>query len=236
MRKVLAAVTSAVLAGSAMVVATPPVAAKTTYKACVKKSTGEVRFLVGKKKKKKKCKKGWKKVSWTKAGPKGGPGVSGPTGATGPRASMGTVVDRDGAVVGEALTTLNAPIALFIVRIDGGTFLYYGNGWLVPTGGVYYKDAACTGTAYDRAGSIQERDLVLASPSERRVYRVSSPTLGPSSAFRFAGTAEAVTNVQFYYRDDAGACVATGALFTGYAMPLTPVSAPPDHPGPLQVV
>ncbi len=46
---------------------------------------------------------------------------------------MGTVVDRDGAVVGEALTTLNPPIASFIVRIDGGTFFYYGNGWLLPT-------------------------------------------------------------------------------------------------------
>ncbi len=101
---------------------------------------------------------------------------------------------------------------------------------------MYYKDAACAGTAYDRAGSIQERDLLLASPSERRVYRVSSPTLGPSSAWRFAGTSEAVTNVQFYYRDDVGACLGAGPLFTGYALPLTSVAAPPDHPGPLKIV
>ena len=219
-----------------MVVATPPVAAKTTYKACVKKSTGEVRFLVGKKKKKKKCKKGWKKVSWTKAGPKGGPGAPGPTGATGPRASMGTVVDRDGAVVGEALTTLNLPIATFIVRIDGGTYFYYGNGWLFPTDTVYYKDAACAGTAYDRADSAEERDLVLASPSERRVYRVTSPTLGPSSAWRFAGTSEAVTNVQFYARDDVGACLGAGPAVHGLRAPADFRGGAARPPGPLKIV
>ena len=47
----------------------------------MKKSTGDVRVLLGKKKK---CKKGWKKVSWTKAGPTGKSGVSGGPGATGP--------------------------------------------------------------------------------------------------------------------------------------------------------
>ncbi|HPE11224.1 MAG: hypothetical protein H6524_04015 [Actinobacteria bacterium] len=235
MRKLLAAATSAVLAGSAMVVVTPPVAAKTTYKACVKKSTGDVRVLLGKKKKKK-CKKGWKKVSWTKAGPTGKSGSPGSPGATGPRTSMGTVIDGNGAVVGESLSTLPVSITAFIVRIDGGIFFYYPNGTLLPTDTVYFKDAACAGTAYARASSPNERDLLLASPSYRTVYRVGSPTLGPATAYRFDSTSESVTNVQFYSRGSDGVCAASGGVYTGYTVPLVPVTAPPDHPGPLKVV
>ncbi|MEZ5158158.1 MAG: hypothetical protein R2687_04910 [Candidatus Nanopelagicales bacterium] len=236
MRKLLAAATSAVLAGSAMVAVTPPVAAKTTYKACVKKSTGDVRLLLGKKKKKKKCKKGWKKVSWTKAGPTGKSGSPGGPGAAGAKASMGTVIDGNGAVVGEALSTLPISFTAFIVRIDGGVFFYYPNGWLLPTETVYFKDAACVGTPYARADSPQTRDLLLASPAYRTVYRASSPTLGPATAYRYGTTSEQVTNVQFYARGSNGACAASGGVFTGYAVPLIQVTAPPDHPGPLRVV
>ncbi len=236
MRKLLAAATSAVLAGSAMVAVTPPVAAKTTYKACVKKSTGEVRLLLGKKKKKKKCKKGWKKVSWTKAGPAGNSGSPGGPGAAGAKASMGTVIDGNGAVVGESLSTLPVGFTLFVVRIDGGTFFYYPNGWLLSTETVYFKDAGCAGTAYARTSSPDDRDLLLASPTVSDVYRATSPTFGPATAYRFGTTSESVTNVQFYSRDSNGVCAVAGGLFTGYAVPLTPVSAPPDHPGPLKIV
>jgi hypothetical protein len=235
MRKLLAAATSAVLAGSAMVAITPPVAAKTTYKACVKKSTGDVRLLLGKNKKKK-CKKGWKKVSWTKAGPRGKSGSPGGPGDVGAKGSMGTVVDGNGAVVGESLTTLPIGFTAFIVRIDGGNFFYYPNGWLLPTDTVYFKDAGCAGTAYTRTSSPDTRDLLLASPAYRMVYRATSPTLGPSTAYRFGTTSESVTNVQFYARGSNGVCAASGGVFTGYAVPLIQVTAPPDHPGPLKVV
>ena len=64
---------SVLVAGSAAV----PAQAK-TVKACVKKSTGELRILTGCKKK---CKKGWKKISWNQkgdTGPQGEPGCAGP--------------------------------------------------------------------------------------------------------------------------------------------------------------
>ena len=113
---------------------------------------------------------------------------------------------------------------------------YYPNGTLLPTDTVYFKDAACAGTAYARASSPNERDLLLASPSYRTVYRVGSPTLGPATAYRFDSTSESVTNVQFYSRGSDGVCAASGGVYTGYTVPLVPVTAPPDHPGPLKVV
>lgn len=124
---------------------------------------------------------------------------------------MGTVIDGNGAVVGESLSTLPVSITAFIVRIDGGIFFYYPNGTLLPTDTVYFKDAACAGTAYARASSPNERDLLLASPSYRTVYRVGSPTLGPATAYRFDSTSESVTNVQFYSRGSDGVCAASGA-------------------------
>ena len=64
---------SVLVAGSAAV----PAQAK-TVKACVKKSTGELRILTGSKTK---CKKGWKKISWNQkgdTGPQGNQGAQGP--------------------------------------------------------------------------------------------------------------------------------------------------------------
>lgn len=237
MRKTLAVTTTLVLAGSVLTVAAPPVTAAKTYKACVKKSTGETRILLGKKKQKKwKCKKGWKRATWTKAGPSGTPGTPGNPGPTGARSTLGTVVDANGAVVGESLSTLAVPgMVQFVIRIDGGTYVYFPNGWLLTAGNVTYSDAACATAPFTRFSTSGERDLGLSDAGYRVVYRSANPTLGPASAYRLVGTSQPVVNAQHYERNELGVCTAEGALFTGYVLPLTSVPAPPDRPGPLMI-
>ena len=93
MKRIVTIASVAALTAAGMSVAQPATAAK-KYTACVKKSTGEMRLLLGKKKK---CKKGWKKTSWTKAGPRGGKGAHGVPGQAN---SIGIVVDANGALVG----------------------------------------------------------------------------------------------------------------------------------------
>ncbi|MEZ5184900.1 MAG: hypothetical protein R2720_04070 [Candidatus Nanopelagicales bacterium] len=232
MRRVLAAVTSVFLAGSAMAVTSPPAVAKSTYKACVKKSTGEMRLLLGKKKK---CKKGWKKLTWTKAGPTGKAGLPGVNGQNGQRATLGTVVDATGTQVGEAMGTWSLGFTMIVVRIDGGDFYYLDSGILMPNISIYFSDATCSGAAFVRTNQADQVAGMVSSPTARVVYRKTTPNLGPSSAYRFAGTSQAVTNAVHYSLGSDGTCTLLAA-FTGFTVALTPVVAPPDRPGPLRIV
>jgi hypothetical protein len=229
-RTIAVSVTAALVAASGVVASQPAGAAK-TYTACVKKSTGEVRLLLGKSKK---CKKGWKKTKWTKSGPQGAKGPDGPTGSAN---SLGTVVDGTGAVVGQSMGSPGFPYLYFSVLIDGGAYTYSPNGWLIPvTAPPYYDNASCTGTPFVAAADTEELGLVRSDSTLRVVYRPSTPALGAASAYRLSGEVTSVLNASQWYLNDSGTCTAGGAPFTGYRLPLTSVPAPPDRPGPLKVV
>ena len=229
MRKMIATGAAAALVGAAGLAVAEPAAAAKKYTACVKKSSGEMRLLLGKSKK---CKKGWKKTTWTKAGPTGSKGPGGPGGAAN---SFGYVVDAKGVVVGQALGSFSLPIPVFMVSIDGGQYVYYPNGWLVGPTSVYYDNAACTGTPFTVASDALERDWILQDTGLRAVQRTLEPTLGPASAFKPDGTASSVLNLSRWWLNQSGVCTADMS-FTGYRLPLTSVPAPPDHPGPLRLV
>lgn len=229
MKKTIAVAALTAMVASTAVLSSGPASAAKKYTACVKKSTGEVRLLVGGTKK---CKKGWKKTTWKKAGPRG---AKGPDGAAGAANSLGTVVDGNGQVVGQALGMLSMGVTLFQVRIDGGVYEYAGNGWLIPKEPeAYYDNATCAGDPFATANDSMALSLIQNDPSLRIVYRAMEPTMQPASAWRVQGSPTAVINVNRWGRDYTGACVAATPL-TGYRIPLTPVTPPPDHPGPLRI-
>lgn len=238
MRKLLAAATSAVLAGSAMVAVTPPVAAKTTYKACVKKSTGDVRLLLGKKKKKKKCKKGWKRYVWNQ---KGVPGPAGTDGKDGTPAPALSVKDKNGDVVGGFLGLYPAApvLSLLMVLWEGGAWTYLPGGQLYPLGGgsPKYTDNTCAGPGFIDVSSPEALQLVLTSAGGpgRFVYRPTNPSLGPAEGFALTTTNSPYTG-NLWERDDTGTCVLDGGSpFTTTLVQLEKVPAPPDVPGPLTI-
>lgn len=208
---------------------TEPAAAAKNYTACVKKSTGEVRLMLGKPKK---CKKGWKKTTWSKRGPKG---AKGPDGSPGPANSFGNVVDADGTLIGRSMGSPAYPLPMFVVEIDGGRFIYYPNGWLLPFGPTYFDNASCTGSRFTLVGDNEVRDTILGDPNLRLVDRSSEPTLGPAKAFKADGTATSVANLQNWRLNSSGVCTAE-PNYTGYRIPLTEVPAPPDYKGPLRLV
>jgi len=229
MKKMITIAAAAVVATGGLAVTQPATAAK-KYTACVKKSSGEMRLLLGKQKK---CAKGWKKTTWTKAGPRG---AKGSVGATGAANSFGTVVDGGGATVGEGFSaTFVGPYPLFVVRIDGGTFTYLGNGWLYPQNPpVEYDNAACTGSPFIESDDPILTAYLTSDSSYRAVSRTFSPTLGPATAWKPTGQKTAVVAAPNWYRNESGVCTA-GAAFTGDRVALVQVPAPPDVPGPLRL-
>ncbi len=230
MNKLIASTAAMALVGAAGLAVAEPASAAKKYTACVKKSNGELRLLQGKTKK---CGKGWKKIKWTKAGPKGSTGSTGPVGSPN---SLGNVVDANGAVVGVAVGQFSFPVTVFFVRVDGGDFAYYPNGWLVPIGSYpLYDNATCTGTPFLAANDAWERDALAQDSSFRVVYRTSSsPTLGPTSAYKLDGTSTPVLNLATWQRDFAGNCEAASSE-TGFRLPLSSVPAPADYVGPLRM-
>jgi hypothetical protein len=212
-----------------------PAQAKTVV-ACVKKSNGKVKVLTTKKKQMKKCKKGWKKVSWNQTGATGPTGPVGPTGAQGPSQ---LVKDGTGKPLGKFLGIYPAGLPIISVLIDGGAYLYYPDGKVLPLGGASpsFKTNTCNGTPYVESTSAQTTAFLVGSVGgpTRVVYRPSSPTLGPTSAWAFTATTENAVNVQTYALNNAGVCTAEVGLFTGTLITLQQVTAPPDVPGPLTI-
>ncbi len=229
MKRLAATLAAFAMVGTSAVAVAQPASAAKKYTACVKKKTGEVRIVTGKKK----CKKGWKKRSWTKAGPTGSKGADGPSGSAN---TFGLVVDADGAVVGRAFGTFPAPITIFPVLRDGGLYIYYPNGWLVPLSATpYYDNAACTGVPFLTVTTSLERDAILQDSTTRVVYRpLSEVSVGPASAYKPDGTSTSVLNQARWELDDDGVCQAE-VTFTGYRLPLVSVAAPPDFKGPLRL-
>lgn len=224
--------TIALLAGMALFLPATgmqPAAAAKTYKACVKKSNGKVVMLSGKKK----CKKGWKRVTWSKSAPAG---AQGPQGTTGQTSYLGELVDATGARVGDLVGSFGATgITLFFVRIADGDWIYLSNGWLFwQSATIYYDNASCSGSGFLASSDQLEAQWAATSQQTRLAYRVTSPTLGPATGFKPSGTYESVTALPRWSRDETGTCGPQSNL-TGWRVPLVEVPAPPDYVGPLTI-
>lgn len=203
-----------------------------TVTACVKKKNGKVKILTTKKKQKKKCQKGWKKVSWNQTG---SPGPQGPTGPAGTQGPSQIVKDGIGNTVGKYLGLFPAGVAVMSVLVDGGAYLYYPDGKLIGNTSPYFKTMTCTGTPYVKSSSPQMTLLYVDSAGgpSRLAYRKSNPTLGPASAYAFTRTTE-VVNQTLYSWSETGLCTNVGN-HNGTIVALQQVTAPADVPGPLTI-
>lgn len=221
------------LAGGAILV--QPASGAATYRACVKKSTGEMRMMT---KGMTKCKKGWKKLTWTKSGPAGNPGATGGQGSTGGSAYLGVVVDGNGTVIGKSLggAPVAPPLILFPVLIDGGAYSYLADGHLYPVGSPLYTDAACATAPFLPADDLEELSLFGGSTLNRFVYRPTATDWGPARAFKATGATGVVINAPTYGFSSAGVCELDDPLYTGYRLELTEIAAPADRPAPLRIL
>ncbi|MEI2644219.1 MAG: hypothetical protein V9G10_18445 [Candidatus Nanopelagicales bacterium] len=226
-KRLLAIGTSAAM-GVALLVGVSAPAPAATVKACVKKKSGEVRILT----KKKKCKAGWKKISWNQKGATGNPG---PQGNQGPAP---VVKDGNGNVLGKLLGLYPAGITILFVEINGGIFLYTSNGQVLPLASqsADFLNNTCTGTPVLQASSTETERLFTQSAGgpARVTYRQMTPALGVIRSWAFTTTAQSV-NQQLYKWDSSNNCVPDGAVYNGRVVVLQEVAAPQDVPGPLTI-
>lgn len=239
MKKLAALVCGTALVAGGMVVATPASpAGAATVKACVNKKSGDIRFLTGTKKRK--CKKGWKKITWNQQGAQGPQGPQGNTGATGPKM---VAKDGSGNVIGPLASVYPIGGAYFSILVNGGVYLYEPSGRVVPVITPVYKQADCSGTPYVDTTSAETRDIYVAGvgSSARFTYRATTPTWGATSAYAMSGSSESnvapAPAIALYERDSSGTCVLESAAFNGYLITLTPQASPPaDVTGPITIV
>ncbi len=153
------------------------------------------------------------------------------------------VLNRNGSVLGAyAGSYPAAPFAIFQVLVDGGLYLYYGSGQLLPlgSGSPSFKNNTCTGTAYFETDQ-DSFDFIfskLAGGPSRVVYRTATGpmTLGPISAWKYTKTSQDVVGQNVWELDSGGNCVVSGSSpYTGVLGRLKSVPAPPDGVGPLKI-
>lgn len=220
---------SMVLAAAASLCLMPTVPASgKTMSACVHKKTGEMRM-------KKKCAKGWKKITWNRTGPTG---PQGPQGATGEAGPSYMVRDKNGAVVGKFMNIRYLDPPQLRLERDGAWWNYdMAKGQLQPTGTAVYTTVDCTGTAYSY---VQPADLAywlsFVGGSGRIVERRLVPT-GAAKAFALSSTVIPVAGATSLYSvDTASGCgPLTSASAGEYLIVLAAVPTPPDAAGPLSV-
>lgn len=231
MRRIKALLAVVTLLMPATALSSAPASAAKTYAACVNKTSGKTVLA-----RKGKCKKGWKKITWTK---QGATGSQGPQGGTGPRGSLGQVYDGNGVRVGEFLGYYGQSyVGFFLVRIDGADWPFLSNGWLYMDGAdISYDNAACAGNPFLSADDEVERNAVLGTPSTRYVFRTTGGgvAIGTPSAYAVVGTSQAVVALNRWYRNSNDGTCTAGSALTGFRVPLTAVPAPADLKGPLSV-
>jgi len=242
MRKFTAVCAALATAASGLLIAsTSPASAASTYYACVKKGDGQTTMV----KKKTKCKKGWKKVSWSKNGPTG---PAGPTGANGPAGPALSVKDGAGGVVGLFMGTWSGLVPGFTVLADGGLWNYGSDGALMGDSSPAFTDPTCATPgifvrSYPPNPAETARTVARFVPNSlgRLVYR-SSNVAAAARAWKVSGqNSAAVLGGNIFVLDSAGNCVyestvdaddvAAAATLVG----LTEVPPPPNHPAPLTV-
>ena len=212
-------------------------AAKLT--ACVNKKTGAMKMVFGKKAKKK-CPKGYTKVTWNSQGP-AGPNLS--------------VYDSAGNRVGRFLgiDVASAELPVYQVAREGGIYSYFGSGTMLPTGfaggaalPITFKENTCTGDAYLVAGGSPPAQWYLdflgkaLSGMNRIVTRtVEISGFGVPEAWVGNETYEEISGagISLYGIDGSGNCVEEDSGFTGILFGLDSVDVPTpyDFDGPLEV-
>lgn len=247
---------AAAAAAVALLVAGPVHAASpATVTACVNTKTGAIKVLTTAKAKKRKCAKGYKKMTWVTTGVAGKNGKNGANGATGKDGTSGTngtngtngtqtaVLSANGTVVGLSLGMMSAgPISLYYVLADGGIWSYGGDGKLFPSVGnaspVLFTDPTCSGQP---VMAISALTASFVASQYRLVLRPLNPSgfsYGTARAWKLgaaAGTVPAVPPT-YYSQDFAGTCAVNTDTQPGDDLfGLTPVAVPADVPGPLTV-
>ena len=207
-----------------------------TIKVCVNKKTGEAQQL-----RKGKCRRGWKKISWSSQGPTGLPGAPGSPGSPGARGPAGTLSlyangRRVAPIVGSPENELYFPAVL----LDGGLYGFLPDGSLYPNiESPTFRAADCSGTAFFVSSEESQARLQAswAGSNTRLVARTTSPVLGaiqgvwvPSG--QIAPLAPGGENL--YRRTSTGECVGP-AMQTGWTATLTPVTPPGNLTPPLTV-
>ena len=223
-RAIIAAISLCLLAAGTSAVP----AQGATITVCVNKKSGEMRIP------KKKCKKGWKKVSWNQRGAVGPQGQTGPAGAEGP---MTVVKDATGRVVGRFMGIYPTGILVMFVLVETGMFVYTGDGRVMSLGGdsPNWLAADCTGQAFLTASSELSASLLTGSVGgpTRVVWRKMIPALGPTRAWALTSATQ-VINQPVYELNETGDCVSNGS-HNGKIVFLEPVTAPQDATGPLSI-
>ncbi|MFM8520116.1 MAG: hypothetical protein ACKOB2_06940 [Solirubrobacterales bacterium] len=205
-----------------------------TLTACVNKKTGEMKMRFGKKAKKK-CPKGYRKVTWNDS-------------AT---SKLASVYAADGTRIGDFLGSgLFYPWPLYAVkRTDGGQYLYSaGDGTMQNLGSPDFTDATCTGTGYlglDSATplptAVVARYVKNLQGSTRIVFRAGNALgdLGVPRVWTGSGQAQQVAAAITTYalNFQTGACEVDDPTFTGSLLGLAAVTTPTpyDFVGPLEV-
>lgn len=233
---IIAAGTALILALAVAAVAVPVErASAATLTACVNKKTGEMKMRFGKKAKRK-CPKGFRKVTWNDS-------------AT---SKLPSVFAADGTLVGEYLGSglLLSPLPFYQVRLeDGGQYIYQaGTGTMVPLGSPDFTDAGCTGTAYlgldgptPLPTAVVARFVKNLQGLTRIVFRTENALgdLGVPRVWTGSGQSQPVAAAITTYdlNSETGACEVDDPAFTGTLLGLQTVTTPTpyDFEGPLEV-
>lgn len=230
---------------------TKKAAAPRTVTACVNNKSGATKVLLGKKAKRK-CAKGWTKMTWNVAGPQGAAGkngvngvngVNGGPGANGAHGANGAVSVRDatGKRIGGfgGYSSLMGTFSLLqVIADDGGVYTYLDSvGKLFPIlglssgGSPLFLDAGCAGQAYFPSGSMMGSGASeLLGGSFRFAYRpflgMSLLDLGPTRAWKLTTSVFVVPAVvpPVYQLGPTGGC---GEIVDN---PATPTSEIPIGP------
>lgn len=228
----LAVLLSMVVSSVVMPVATAD-AAKLT--ACVNKKTGEMKIRFGNKAKKK-CPKGYRKVTWNDSS----------------TSTLPSVYAADGTRIGSFLGSLPfffGPGPNFSVLRNGGQYVYgSGDGALIPLGSPDFTDAACSGPAFLGLSSatpvpagVIARYMKSLAGTTRIVFRTqdASGLLGVPRAWTGDRTSQTVGAAIATYdlNSETGACELDDPAFTGALLGLRSVTLPVpyDFEGPLSV-
>lgn len=231
---IIALGTALVLALAVAAVAVPvEKAGAATLTACVNKKTGEMKMRFGNKAKKK-CPKGYKKITWNDSS----------------TSSLPTVYGADGTRVGKYLGSgILSSFPIYTVLRNGGQYLYLaGTGEMFGgfIGSPVFTDPTCSGTAYASfSGSLStaetNRYLKLFGGTFRTVFRTESALgdFGTPLVWTGNGTSTLAAAVTLYeLNDETGACeISSGGAFTGVLFGLRSVPAPTpyDFQGPLEI-
>lgn len=239
----------------------PAQAATSKVTACVNKQTGATKVLLGKKAKKK-CAKGWTKVTWnTKGtsgkngtngatGPGGATGATGAAGANGASAPILNVHNADGSVLGAlaGVFPLSDTTPIVFVLVQGGIYTYLMSGPLYPptSSSPVFLDNTCSGTAYTTVATMTYPILVgpLVGGPSRIAFRSSSLVgsnlvFGATRAWSYTAGHSTIPGPPppAYQLSYTGACASAPAVLKAgdQLVTLQSVPAPPDGVGPLTI-